>query len=124
MSTTFQHHHHGNSIHGFQRTIIGIAKIHRVRLFSKTAFGQDVATQVKIRQNVATTTIMAMGEDGATKVEPAIRGFGKERANRGAHRGLGPTASGEEVTSHMDHPTMSHDVRRFAKVRVHAPAAK
>ena len=101
-------------------------KIHRVRLFSKTAFGQDVATQVKIRQNVATTTIMAMGEDGATKVEPAIRGFG-ERPNRRAHRALGgtsTTASREEVTSHMDHPTMSHDMRRLAKVRVHAPAAK
>ena len=114
-------------MHGFQWTIVGIAKIHRVRLVSKTAFGQDVATQVKIRQNVATTTIMAMGEDGATKVEPAIRGFGEERANRGAHRGLGRTSTTtrrEEVTSHMDHPTMSHDVRRFTTVRVHAPATK
>ena len=128
--TTFHHHQNGNSIHGFQRTTVGIAEIHCVRLVRQTAFGRDVATQVATKvimavgQNVATKKITAMGHDGATKVEPAIRRFGG--ANRGAHRGLGrasTTPSREEVTSHMD-PTIAHDMRGIAKGRVHAPATK
>ena len=131
VSTTSHHHQNGNSIHRFQRTTVGIAEIHRVRLVRQTAFGQDVATQVATKvimamgQNVATKKITAMGQDGATKVEPAIRGLGGG-ANRGAHRGLGrtsTTASREEVTSHMD-PTIAHDMRGIAKGRVHAPATK
>ena len=118
-----KHHHHGDSIHGFHWTIVGIAKINRVRLFSKTAFGQDVATQVATKvimamgQNVATKKITAMGQDGATKVEPAIRGLGGG-ANRGAHRGLGrasTTASREEAS--REDPTIAHEVRRFPKAR-------
>ena len=78
-----------------------------------------------IGQHAAPKKEMAIGQDGATKVEPAIRGFGG--ANRGAHRGLGrtsTTASREEVTRQMETALGHHDVRSFAKGRVHAPATK
>ena len=72
-------------------------------------------------QNVATKKGTAMGQDEATKVEGGLGG-----AHRGAHRGLGratATARREEVTRQME-TTLGHEVRRFPKGRVHAPAAK
>ena len=93
----------------------------------KTAIGRDMATKVTTKlvmamgQNVATKKGTAMGQDGATKVEGGIGG-----AHRGAHRGLGratATARREEVTRQME-TTLGHEVRRFPKGRVHAPAAK
>ena len=93
----------------------------------KTAIGRDMATKVTTKlvmamgQNVATKKGTAMGQDGATKVEGGLGG-----AHRGAHRGLGratATARREEVTRQME-TTLGHEVRRFPKGRVHAPAAE